>query len=266
MKRLPKKLQIGLCLTFSLVMLAVIGFFCVTKDHLKLHLEYELASPSALYWLGNGENGIDVFMWILAGLHNSFLISVTCTLIGLVLGTLYGTLSAFLGGKIDHVCMRITDTFLAFPGILLAIYLSSILVPGMGTVIFALSMTNWIGYARLCRGKTLELKQKDFILATKAMGAPLWRVVGWHLIPNMMGPILIQASFGLSGTLIAESTLTFLGLGLPLGTPSIGSLLDQGAGNLMIAPHLALFPGVTLALCAFSFQMTGEGLREYFSH
>lgn len=256
-------LALGITLIASLVLFALFGMYGVSKEQLDVVLELDLAKPSSAHWLGNGENGIDVFAWMAYGIHTSLLIAIATTGISLCIGVIYGTCAGFFGGKIDHFLMRITDIFLAFPGILLALYLGTLLQPGLSTLILILSLTSWMGYARLSRAKTLEIKQQDFVLAAHALGIQPWRLLWIHLFPNMLTPILIQISFSLSGLLLAESTLSFLGVGLPLGTPSLGALLDQGVANLLIAPHLAIFPGICIALASLGFQLIGEGLRDW---
>jgi peptide/nickel transport system permease protein len=158
--------------------------------------------------------------------------------------------------------MRLIDVILAFPGLLLALYLAAVMPPSIFTMIFALSATGWVTYARLIRARVLEIKSRDFVVAARALGASPFRIIAYHLLPNVAGPVIVQASYSLSVIILAEAGLTFLGLGLPIGTPSWGALLDQGVANLFIAPYLAIFPGLAIALCVLGFNFLGDGLRD----
>jgi peptide/nickel transport system permease protein len=173
-----------------------------------------------------------------------------------------GAVAGYFGGKIDALIMRIVDIVLAFPGLLLALYLAAVMPPSFFSLVFALSATGWVSYARIIRARVYEVKTRDFITAARALGASHWRIISRHLLPNIMGPLIVQASFGLSAIILAEAGLTFLGLGLPLGTPSWGALLDQGVSHLFNAPYLAIFPGIAIALSVLAFNFVGDGLRD----
>jgi peptide/nickel transport system permease protein len=158
--------------------------------------------------------------------------------------------------------MRIIDIILAFPGLLLALYLASVMPPSIFSLVFALSATGWVAYARLTRARVHEIKNREFVLAAIALGAREMRVIMRHVLPNVMGPIIVQASYGISVIILAEAGLTFLGLGLPIGTPSWGALLDQGVANLFTAPYLAILPGLAIAISVLGFNFLGDGLRD----
>lgn len=158
--------------------------------------------------------------------------------------------------------MRVVDVLLAFPGILLAIFVTAVLGPSLANVIFALCATGWTGYARLARAQVLGLRQREFVLAARAAGATDLRILVRHLLPNLLGPVVVQATFGIPGAMLAEASLSFLGLGVPPGTPSWGALVDQGTQYLLIAPHVALVPGLAIAVSVLGFNLLGDGLRD----
>jgi peptide/nickel transport system permease protein len=160
------------------------------------------------------------------------------------------------------VIMRVVDVLLAFPGILLAIFITAVLGPSLANVIFALAATGWTGYARLVRAQILSLRERDYVQAARALGASDGRILFRHLLPNAAGPILIQATFAIPGAILAEASLSFLGLGAPPGTPSWGALVDQGTQYLLVAPHVALFPGIAIAIVVLGFNFLGDALRD----
>lgn len=252
----------GMSILVLILVGIVISSLFINQESLNPNLVFHLVSPSKEYPLGFGVNGINVFAWLVYGTKMSLFISLIVCSISLTIGVFLGCVAGYFGNKIDALLMRIIDIILAFPGLLLAIYLSSIMKPSIFTLIFALSITGWVGYARLVRALVHEIKNRDYITAAKALGASHTRIIFKHILPNILSPILIQASYGLSVIILAESGLTFLGLGLPFGTPSLGSLLDQGVSNLFSASYLAIFPGILIALSVLAFNFIGDGLRD----
>jgi len=183
-------------------------------------------------------------------------------LLSALVGTIVGGVAGYFRGWLDELLMRSTDVLLAFPGILLAIFITAVLGPSLANVVFALSFTGWTGYARLFRGQVLSLRQREYVQAAKALGASGRRILGRHILPNAAGPLIVQATFGIPGAILAEASLSFLGLGVPPGTPSWGALVDQGTQYLLIAPHIALFPGLALALTVLGLNFLGDALRD----
>ncbi|MCP4499110.1 MAG: ABC transporter permease [Deltaproteobacteria bacterium] len=256
-------LWIGLFIVALLVVTAIFGPWWVgDAGLLPIDLELDLASPAKAGRLGRGENGVDVFTSLVHGARVSLLVSFGSVSISLSLGLFYGATAGFLGGRIDALAMRVVDVLLAFPGILLAIYVAAVLPPSLFNVVLALSATGWVGYARLTRAQVLEVKGREYITAAFALGASSPRILLNHILPNILGPILIQASFGLSTAVLAEASLSFLGIGVPPGTPSWGALLDEGVAHLFVAPHLVVFPGLCIAVCVLGFNFLGDGLRD----
>lgn len=254
-------LLIGGVIFFTLCLVAILGPLFVDGSLVKPDLAKHLQSPT-FGRLGYGLNGIDVLAWLVYGARTSLIVSVAVTLCSISLGTFIGALAGYFGGTLDAVFMRIIDIILAFPGLLLALYLAAVMPPSIFTLIFALSCTGWVAYARLVRARVYEIKNRDFITAAVALGMPHRHVIIRHILPNILGPIIIQASYGLSAIILAEAGLTFLGLGLPVGTPSWGALLDQGVSNIFTSPYLSIFPGICIALAVLGFNLLGDGLRD----
>ncbi|MCY1036314.1 ABC transporter permease [Corallococcus sp. BB11-1] len=227
-----------------------------------IDLTNELARPGPGHLLGTGENGIDVLTHVLHGARVSLEVSFFAVLLSGVLGITLGGIAGYAGGLVDEGLMRLVDVLLAFPGILLALFITSVLGPSLTNVVFALSFTGWTGYARLTRGQVLTLRERDYVQAARALGSGPGRILVRHVLPNAAGPLLVQATFALPGAIVAEASLSFLGLGVPPGTPSWGALVDQGTQYLLVAPHVALFPGIALAVTVLGFNLLGDALRD----
>jgi peptide/nickel transport system permease protein len=254
---------LGLAIISTFVAVAIFGPWYVGDWGLAIDLTNDLRGPDAGR-LGYGENGVDVLTWLVHGARISLFVSVVATLVSLTIGVSYGAISGFFGKRIDALMMRVVDVLLAFPGLLLAIYIAAVLTPSIVNVVIALCATGWVGYARLARAQVLAVKNLDYVIAAQSLGAKRKRVIFVHILPNILGPLIVQASFGFSSIILAEAALSFLGLGVPPGTPSWGALLDQGVTNLFIAPHLAILPGICIALGVLGFNFLGDGLRDVF--
>ena len=252
----------GIFIFFALILISLIGPLFLSEAGVRPNLSQHLVPPQIGGRLGYGINGIDVLTWLVYGARMSLLVSLLVTGVSIIIGTFLGSIAGFYGGKIDAFLMRVVDILLAFPGLLLALYLAAVMPPSIFTLIFALSVSGWVSYARLVRARVYEIRNREFVVAAIALGAPVRRTIARHILPNIMGPIIVQASYGLSVIILAEAGLTFLGLGLPPGTPSWGSLLDQGVANLFSAPYLAIFPGLCIAISVLGFNFLGDGLRD----
>jgi peptide/nickel transport system permease protein len=243
-------------------LVALIGPLVVGDDGLALDLAHDLAPPSRDAWLGRAENGVDVVTSLVWGARASLFVCLGATLVSCVVGVIVGSLMAIAGGKIEALLLRCLDVLLAFPGILLAIYLAAVLPPSPLTVLVALSITGWVGFARVARTSVKAQLSRDHVVAARALGASPLRVLVKHVWPEAMTPVIVQASFGLSTAILAEASLSFLGLGVPPGTPSWGALLDEGVAYLFIAPHLAIAPGLCIAAVVLAFNVLGDALRD----
>ena len=249
----------------ALGLLVFAGVFCpwlspYPVDH--LDLARQLEGPSAAHWLGTDENGADVLTAVLWGARVACVVGLSTVSICAVVGVFLGSLAGYLGGWRDELLMRLVDIVMAFPGILLAILILFVTQsPSVLTVVVALSATGWASYARLARGQALTLREREFVVAARALGEPTHRVVVRHVIPNLMAPVIVQATFGLAAAILAEASLSFLGLGAQ-GVPSWGALLDQGAHYFLITHHLATFPGVAIMISVLGINFVGDGLRD----
>lgn len=221
-----------------------------------------LAAPGAQSVLGNDDLGRPVLDRLLVGARTSFLVGLGVVVLSALIGVLAGGAGALAGGWPDLLLVRIIDVFLAFPGILLAIALAGILGPGIDNVIVALATVGWVGYARLARAQILSLKHQDHVTAARALGAGPTRILIRHLLPLAMAPLLVEATFGVAGAVIAEAGLSFLGLGVQPPDASWGSMIRDGVGYMLVAPHLVLAPGLAILLVVLSVNLLGDGLRD----
>lgn len=226
-----------------------------------LDLPGGLEGPSLAHPLGQDRLGQDVLTGILYGGRVSLAVGLLVVGVSLAVGTLVGFVSGYAGGWVDEGFMRVVDVLLAFPGILLAIALTGILGPSLGNVVFALSLLGWVGFARLVRGEVLALRHRDFVVAARVLGAGVPRIAARHVLPNLAGPLAVQATFSVAGTILAESSLSFLGLG-PQDVPTWGAMLSQGVDYLLFAPHLALFPGLAIMGTVLGINVLGDALRD----
>ena len=221
-----------------------------------------LAAPSPASPLGNDDLGRPVLDRLLVGARISFIVGFGVVALSASAGALLGGAAALAGGWSDLLLVRVMDVFLAFPGILLAIALAGILGPGIDNVIIALTTVGWVGYARLARAQILSIKHRDHVLAARALGAGPPRVLFRHLLPLALAPLLVEATFGIAGAVIAEAGLSFLGLGVQPPDASWGSMIRDGVGYMLVAPHVVLAPGFAIVLVVLSVNLLGDGLRD----
>lgn len=253
-------LPFGLLLLWALA--AVAGpFLPLAPD--RIDLPGILAPPAPDSLLGNDDLGRPVLDRLLMGARTSIAVGLGVVALSAVLGTLAGGAAALAGGWLDLALIRLVDVFLAFPGILLAIALAGILGPGIDNVIMALAAVGWVGYARLARAQIMSLKQRDHVAAARALGAGPCRVLLRHLLPLAAAPLIVEATFGVAGAVIAEAGLSFLGLGVQPPEASWGSMIRDGVGYMLVAPHLVLAPGVAILLVVLSVNLVGDGLRDW---
>ncbi len=221
-----------------------------------------LSAPSAQHLLGNDELGRPVLDRLIMGAQTSFLVALWVVVISASFGTMLGAFAAYSGGVTDLILVRVIDIFLAFPGILLAIALAGVMGPGIDNVIIALSIVGWVGYARLARAQVLTLKHRDHVVAAIALGQGRIPIIRRHLLPLIAAPLIIEATFGIAGVVIAEAGLSFLGLGVQPPAASWGSMIRDGARYMLVAPHLVLAPGICIMLVVLSINLLGDRLRD----
>ncbi len=231
-------------------------------DYDSQDLPSRLLPPLVGHWFGTDELGRDVLSRVTHGTRISMLVGLSVVFCSSTLGLLVGSVAGYYGGWLDELIMRIVDVLMAFPGILLAIALVAFWGPGLEKLILALVAVGWVSYARLVRGQILKVKELDFVKAARSIGASDFHIIVRHLIPNIIQPVLVQASIGMAGAILAEASLSFLGLGVPPPLPSWGAMLNDGRSHLFDAPHLVLFPGLATMAAVLSFNFLGDGLRE----
>jgi peptide/nickel transport system permease protein len=221
-------------------------------------------SPSAAHWFGTDELGRDIFSRTLYGARVSLTVGISVVIGAGLVGLAIGCLAGYFGGTFDRfVNIILINTFLSFPGVLLAIALAASLGPGLRNVIIALVIAGWAGYARLARAQVLKVKEMDFIAAARSLGASDARILWRHLLPNTIQPVLIQATIGMASAILAESTLSFLGLGVLAPTPSWGAMLNDARNHLFDAPHMIVFPALGIMAAVLSFNLLGDALRDW---
>jgi peptide/nickel transport system permease protein len=251
---------VGLGIIGLLLVTALVAPFVAPYDPLAIDLRGELEGPGVGHPLGQDKLGRDILSQVIYGSRVSLVVGLVVVGISLLIGVSLGAAAGYFGGVFDTLLMRIVDILLAFPGILLAIALAGILGPNLRNIILALCVLGWVGYARLVRGQVLAEKNREYVLAARALGASHPRIILRHILPNCFAPVIVEATFGLAGVILAESSLSFLGLG-PQDVPTWGRLLNEGAQYLLFAPHVATFPGIAIMLTVLAFNFIGDGLR-----
>ena len=254
--------RVGLAIVFIAVLAAAIGPALSPYDPAAQELARRLEGPSLEHPFGLDELGRDILARILSGARISLLVGVAVVSVSSIVGMLLGSMAGYFGGRVDDVISRVIDVLMAFPGILLAIALVAVLGPSLTNVVIALSIIGWVGYARLVRGQSLRAREFDFVQAARALGAGSGRIIVRHVLPTALPAVVVQATLGMAGAIIAEAALSFLGLGVQPPTPSWGTMLDAGRSHLFDAPHLTIFPGLAIALLVLGFNFVGDGLRD----
>ncbi len=254
----------GLALAGTLVMLAVLAPWISPADPAAQHLALRLAAPNAAHWMGTDELGRDILTRVLFGARVSLFVGFSVVMGAGLAGLGIGALAGYCGGWFDRlVNVILINAFLSFPGILLAIAFAAFLGPGIGKVILSLIITGWAGYARLARAQVLQAKEMEYVLAARSLGASPARILLRHLLPNILPPVLVQATIAMAGAILAESTLSFLGVGVLAPTPSWGAMLNDARSHLFDAPHMVLFPALAVMAAVLAFNLLGDALRDW---
>jgi len=250
----------GLLLTVVLIVIAVAAPLLAPADPYQQDTSRRLEAPSEQHPLGLDDLGRDVLSRILYGARVSLRVGFSVVILASMVGVTLGAIAGYFGGTIDVLVMRLCDILLAFPGILLAIALVAVLGPNLNNVILALATIGWVGYARLVRGQVLKVREMEYVVAAKALGAKSPRVIIRHVLPNVINPVIVMATLGLAGAILAEAALSFLGLGVQPPIPSWGAMLTAGRRYLGLANHLAIFPGAAIMLAVMGLNFLGDGL------
>ncbi len=254
----------GLILLFTFCFLALFAPWIAPANPATIDLSHRLASPSAAHWFGTDELGRDILSRVIFGARLSLLVAVSVVACSLTLGIIFGGIAGYYGGPIDTALnVFVMNAFLSLPGILLAIAFVAFLGPGMINLILALSIGGWVGYGRLVRAQVLAVREREFVEAARALGASDLRIFVRHILPNIIQPLIVQSAIGMAGAVLAEATLSFLGLGVPPPTASWGSMLNDARSHLFDAPHLVLFPALAVMFCVLAFNFLGDALRDY---
>ena len=252
----------GASVAAVLVVAAAAAPVLAPQSPVRQALRDTLRGPSGAHPFGQDRLGRDVLSRVLYGARVSLWVGVLAVGVSLTVGLVVGAVAGMRGGLVDETLMRLIDILQAFPGILLAIAFSAILGPSLVNVIIALSIIGWTGYARMARGQILLVRELEFVAAARALGGNDLRLTTWHVLPNILAPILVEASFGMAGAIVAEASLSFLGLGTQPPSPSWGAMLNEARQYLLVAPHLTLFPGLAIMTVVLGLNLLGDGLRD----
>ncbi|MFL6275008.1 MAG: ABC transporter permease [Blastocatellia bacterium] len=256
--------KFGFAVAGVMVLLAVLSPLLASWNRVQSQdLGARLDPPGAAHWMGRDQLGRDMMTRVIYGARVSMLVGLSVVTISSFFGIAIGSFAGYKGGWIDRLVSGfLFNVFLSFPGILLAIAMVAFLGPSLKNLILALSVIGWVGYARLMRAQVLKVREYDFVQAARALGASDFRILTKHILPNSIQPLIVQASLGMAGAILAEAGLSFLGLGVPEPIPSWGKMIDDSREFWFTAPHLFIFPGLMIALSVLSFNFIGDGLRE----
>lgn len=250
----------GLLLTVALIVVALAAPLLSPYDPNVQDTARRLEPPSKEHVLGLDDLGRDVLSRVIWGARVSLRVGFSVVILASLVGVTLGAISGYFGGTVDVIVMRVCDILLAFPGILLAIALVAVLGPSLNNVVMALAIIGWVGYARLTRGQVLKVREMEYVTAARALGARSPRVIVQHVLPNVINPVIVMATLGLAGAILAEASLSFLGLGVQPPTPSWGAMLTSGRRYLGLANHLAIYPGLAIMLAVMGLNFLGDGL------
>lgn len=265
-KAIWKELRKNKVAMVSVVLLAILIIAVLLAplspyDPYKLDASQKLQGISSSHWFGTDEYGRDYFTRTLYGGRVSLLVGFMSMIMTVIIGTSLGVFSGYVGGKVDMFLMSFTDIFLALPSMLLMVILNTFLKPGLPTLIVVLSLFSWASVARITRAETMSLKERDFVVATQNLGASNFRVIVKHIIPNILGPVIVAASLSVANAILMESSLSFLGLGVQIPRASWGSMLQGAQAHILDYPLLAVYPGVMILITVLSFNLLGDILR-----
>lgn len=253
----------GLLIIGLLIILAIVAPYLVPYSYSEQNLLDADMPPSAEHWFGTDDLGRDMFARTWVGARISLFIGITAAILDLLIGVIYGAIAGYVGGKTEEVMMRIVDTLYGLPHLLITILLMVVLKPGLITIIIAMTATGWIGMARLVRGQVLQLKEMEYVIAAKALGAGFPRILFKHLIPNTMGPIIVAMTLTIPSAIFSEATLSFLGLGVPVPLASWGTMTSDGLVSILTGQSWRIFfPAFLISLTMFAFNVLGDGLRD----
>ena len=255
---------LGVVLLTTFILCAIFAPVLAPQDPAQLDLAGRLLPPGHGHVFGTDALGRDILSRTLYGARISLIVAVSVVSLSLGVGLITGLAAGFYGGWIDTILnIYVTNAFLSLPGILLAIAFVAFLGPGLFNLILALAISGWVGYARLVRAQVMAVKEREFVEAARALGASDLRILCHHILPNIVQPLIVQAAIGMAGAVLAEATLSFLGLGVPPPTASWGAMLNDARSHLFDSPHLVIFPAIAVMLAVLSFNFIGDALRDF---
>ena len=260
--RKNKAAVVGGALIVLFIVVSIVGPLLTTQSPTDIQILNKLKPPSAEHWFGTDNFGRDIFTRIIHGMALTLKVGFLSVAMGGSVGVVLGIVSGYYGGKIDTIIMRVMDVLLAFPGILLALAIVSVLGGSLTNVIIAVGLFSVPAFARIVRGSTLSVRKLEYIDAVKALGATDFRIIFKHILPNVMSPIIVQATLRIATAVLTASGLSFLGLGAQPPAPEWGAMLNDGRAYMSNAPHLILFPGMMIVLVVLAFNIFGDGLRD----
>ena len=252
----------GFFIIIIFILMALFAPVIAPYDPVKMEPANKLQTPSADHWFGTDDKGRDILSRIMYGARISLTVGIVSTLIGAAVGIVLGLISGYYGRWIDSLIMRICDVLLAFPGILLALAIIAVLGTSTTNVIIAVAFFAIPTFARIVRGSVLSVKKLEYIDAIRALGASDFRIIFMHILPNILSPIIVQATLYIASAIITASALSFLGMGTQPPTPEWGTMLSDGRSYIRQAPHITLFPGLVIFLVVMGFNLFGDGLRD----
>lgn len=253
---------VGAVLVGSILSAAIALPPLIPWDPTKMDIRNALQTPNTTHFLGTDHFGRDTFARLAHGARISLKVAISATSIALVGGVLFGSIAGYMGGKVDTILMRFMDAFMAFPGILLAIALVAALGSGLLSLVVAIGIVSIPRFSRVVRASVLQKKGLDYVVAARALGKQDWKILVSDILPNCTAPIIVQVTLRLPSTILAEASLSFLGLGAPPPAPSWGRMLNEARGFMEISPELAIFPGAVIFLTVLGFNLLGDGLRD----
>ncbi|OWR31003.1 nickel ABC transporter permease subunit NikC [Saccharibacillus sp. O23] len=250
----------GVILLFFLV--AIFAPWIAPHDPVKVDLVHKLDGPSAQHWLGTDHLGRDNLSRLIYGARVSLGFAFLIFLSSLVLGTLVGALSGYVGGRLDNLIMRVCEGIMAFPNLVLVLGIVGIFGPGLMQVLLALMMVQWVYYARICRNMVVSLKERPFIAAARVSGSSSWQIIRRHIIPNVQRPIVVMATLEMGWAIMDISALSFLGLGIQPPNAEWGAMIHEGTSHIRSHPELMIYPGILILIVVMTFNIVGEALSE----
>ena len=261
-RKMPLLAKLSVAIIALLVMLAIFGFLLPLRNPYAQNIMKAMELPSAEHWFGTDQLGRDLLSRIVAGSRFSLLIGIGAVSVGLLIGVPFGMLAGFYGRWVDATFARVVDVLLAFPGIILALAVVAVTGPGIGNLILAVGFRTIPVFARVARAETLSLSQRDFVEAARAMGCHPFQIMYSHILPNIIGPLMVIASLQTATAILIAATLSFLGVGISPEVPEWGSMINAGRPYMMKNPHLVLVPGVTLMVAMMALNIIGDYLRD----